>query len=74
MRYNQPIMPLNVISYLRDIHKYYKEECIVEKDWKDADKLYNELLKAYHIYSGIKTDYRKKSKAITRLSEVKKNI
>ena len=41
------------------MHKYYKEEMIVKKDWKYADEVYRTILKAYHVYSGLKKDYRK---------------
>jgi len=48
-------MPLNVIAYLLDCHRYYKkEECTNKEDWKTCDIYYRELLKAYHVFSGVK--------------------
>ena len=54
------ITPLAAISYLSDAHKYYKEENVRLEDWEFADEIYSQLLKAYHVYIGIKKDYRKK--------------
>lgn len=59
MKYKQ-LAPLFVISYLTDIHEYYLEECVAEEYKENAETMYRELLKAYHVYSGIKIDYRKK--------------
>ena len=56
------ITPLNVIGYLHDVCKYYKEEWVPKEDWEKAEEIYQELLKAYHIYIGVKKDYRKKKK------------
>jgi hypothetical protein len=53
------VTPLFAIGYLSDMHKYYKEEMINKDSWENADILYRELLKAYHVYCGIKKDYRK---------------
>lgn len=65
MRYKRvKIAPIAVLSYLLDCHKFYKEECAVESDWKNCDALYQELLKAYHVYAGIKKDYRKEFKTV----------
>lgn len=59
MARSKPI-PLEVILYLQNAHKYLREECIEKKDWREADARYRELLKAYHIYAGLKKDYRKR--------------
>jgi hypothetical protein len=59
-KYN--IIPINVIGYLADIHKNYKENCLDKKDWEIADEICFMLNKAYHIYIGSKKDYRKKLK------------
>jgi hypothetical protein len=59
MKYKQ-ITPLFVIGYLKDAHKYYKEECVVHEDWPNAEAMYGELLHAYHIYTGIKKEGTRK--------------
>ena len=60
MKRKRKLIPLQVIGYLRDAHNYFKEECLDKRDWANADEAHMMLLKAYHVYTGIKKDYRKK--------------
>ena len=58
---NRTRIPINVISSLKAAFNYYLDENIdneeLKREWLQD---YKDLLHAYHVYVGIKKDYRKK--------------